>query len=147
MFIFDSVNKLTNENERIIGKSVIEICGSVLEYYNGTKPDNIDYTVLFSDKNGNKLCEISEDSLKYAIHGADYDSFIQAYETMLKEDAANFMSVIHSNIDIIQFNNPVRVGEAYFDSEYNEEDDEEEDEDEDEDEDEEDEKEEINYNK
>ena len=63
MYLFDSVNKLTNEKEIINGKSLIEICGLMLEYYNGTKPDDKEYTVTFFDKSGKKMYEMYENSL------------------------------------------------------------------------------------
>jgi len=126
MYLFDSVNKLTNEKEIINGKSLIEICGSMLEYYNGTKPDDKEYTVVFFDKSGKKMYEMYENSLKYAIHGEIIES-INTTDSMTKTEASKFMSMIHSDVDIVEFSNPVRAGEAYWDEEYEEDDEDEKD--------------------
>jgi hypothetical protein len=121
MYLFDTVNRLTNDKEIISGKSLIEICGSILEYYNGIKPDNKDHTVIFFDKSGKKIYEMYENSLKYAIHGEISES-TNKIDSMMKTEASKFMTMIHSEIDIIEFSNQVRKGEAYWDDEYEEED-------------------------
>ena len=126
MYIFDSVNKLTNEKEIINGKSLIEICGYMLEYYNGTKPDNKEYTVIFFDKSGKEMYKMYENSLKYAIHGEINES-TNTIDSMTKTEASKFMSMIHSDVDIIEFSNPVRSGDAYWDEEYVEDDEDEKD--------------------
>jgi hypothetical protein len=121
MYVFESLNKLTNEKEFINGKSIIEICVSILGYYNGSKPEKKDFTVIFIDKKGKKMYEMYENSLKYAIFGEITES-IDTIDSMIKNEAEKFMSMVHSEIDIIEFTNPVRAGEAYWDDEYDVED-------------------------
>ena len=122
MFVFEAKNHITQETDSITGKSVIEICGEILNYFNGKQCVEGDYTVIFIDKNGKTLLEILESSLKYAVFGInDGDSLIESKESIIKNEAGKFMSMIHSDIDIIEFTNPIRCGEVYWDADYFEE--------------------------
>jgi hypothetical protein len=46
MYVFEARNHITQETDLITGKSVIEICGLVLNYFNGKEEIGDNYTVL-----------------------------------------------------------------------------------------------------
>ncbi len=117
MYVFESRNHITQETDSITGKSVIEICGLVLNYFNGKEEIGDNYTVLFIDNKGNQVLQILEESIRYAIFGSS-DNEISSKDSIIKNEAEKFMTIIHSGIDIIDFSNPVRYGEAYWDAEY-----------------------------
>jgi hypothetical protein len=120
MFVYETINKLDEKHEIITAKTLIELCGSVLEYYNGAKDDKeLDYTVTFMNSEGEIVLEITEKLLRFALHGANGESIISE----MSDASSEFWSMKHNEIEIIAFNNPCRFGEAAWDSEYVEDDD------------------------
>jgi hypothetical protein len=120
MFVYETINKLDDKHEIITGKTLIELCGSVLEYYNGALNNKqLDYTVTFMDSEGEIVLEITEKLLHFALHGANGEPITSD----MSEASSNFWSMKHNEIEIIEFNNPCRFGEATWDSEYIEDDD------------------------
>jgi hypothetical protein len=117
MYVFETKNHVTQEIDSITGKSVIEICGLILNYSNGKEEVGDNYTVLFIDNKGNNVLQILEESIRYAIFGSTNNE-VSPKDSILKNEAEKFMTIIHSGIDIIEFSNPVRYGEAYWDAEY-----------------------------
>ena len=116
MYVFESKNHRTLETDSIIGKSIIEICGSILNYTNGKEDNsNNDYTVSFIDKNGKVILEVLEDSINYSIFDILED---KSKEFIIKNEAIKFMEIIHTEVEIIEFTNPIRSGEVYWDVEY-----------------------------
>jgi hypothetical protein len=120
MFVYETINKLDDKHEIITGKTLIEICGSVLEYYNGALDNKqLDYTVAFMNSEGEIVLEIAEKNIRFALHGANGGSITPE----LADASSEFWSMKHNEIEIIAFNNPCRFGEATWDSEYIEDDD------------------------
>ena len=120
MFVYETINKLDDKHEIITGKTLIEICESVLEYYNGALDNkNVDYTVTFMNSEGEIVLEITEKLLRFALHGANGESTTR----YMADASSDFWGMKHNEIEIIAFNNPCRFGEAAWDSEYTEDDD------------------------
>ena len=120
MFVYETINKLDDKHEIITGKTLIELCGSVLEYYNGALDNKkMDYTVTFMNSEGEIVLEITEKLLRFALHGANGEHIISE----MSDASSDFWNMKHNEIEIIAFNNPCRFGEASWDSEYVEDDD------------------------
>ena len=120
MFVYETINKLDDKHEIITGKTLVEICGNILEYYNGALDNKeLDYTVTFMNSEGEIVLEITEKHIRFALHGANGEPIISE----MTDTSSNFWSMKHNEIEIIAFNNPCRFGEATWDSEYVEDDD------------------------
>ena len=134
MYIFESKNHITHNIDSITAKSVIELSSIVLNYHNGKKEDDKEYFVIFFNKSGEIILEITEESLKYIIFNEE-----KSVSDKVKDEIEKFISLNYDDVENIEFTNPIRKGDAYWDIDYTEEDDELEGEEEDEeDEDEED---------
>jgi len=127
MFVYETINKLDEKHEIITAKTLIELCGSVLEYYNGAKDDKeLDYTVTFMNSEGEIVIEITEKNLRFALHGANENEKVT---DEMSDASSEFWNMKPNGIEIIAFNNPCRFGEATWDNEYTEDNDEESDDD------------------
>ena len=120
MFVYKSTNYETMEKDSITGNNVIEFCIKVLNYDNQQIIDqyddnNLNYNVKFIDIEGNIICEISEDGLKYAIEGD-----IQTESEQMKEESQIFWEMNQSKVNSIEFNNPIHAGDGIWDVEYDE---------------------------
>jgi hypothetical protein len=118
MFVYESTNYKTLEKDSITGKNVIEFCASMLNYNNLKDiddTDDIEYTVKFVDKDGNIMCEISEDGLTFALNGETDNE-----TDKLKEESQKFWELSHTKVYTIEFNNPCRLGDGIWDEEYEE---------------------------
>jgi len=126
MYVYDIYNPNTSETNLITGSSVIELCANVLNYkIDCIENDDIEYTVKFSDSNNKLISEVSENGLHFAITGQTLNN--SEMTENIKNDSEKFWNMIHSNVKLIEFTNPIRFGDAEWDEDY-EEDSEEEDE-------------------
>jgi hypothetical protein len=126
MYVYDIYNPNTSETNLITGSSVIELCANVLNYkIDCIENDDIEYTVKFSDSNHKLISEVSENGLHFAITGQTLNN--SEMTENIKNDSEKFWNMIHSNVKLIEFTNPIRFGDAEWDEDY-EEDSEEEDE-------------------
>jgi hypothetical protein len=115
MFIYKSTNYQTLEKDSITGKNVIEFCVEVINYNNQKNIDEINnnYTIKFIDKNGNIICEISEDGFLFAIEGESDKA-----SDSIKDESQKFWEMNQSNVNSIEFNNPIHSGDGIWDEEY-----------------------------
>ena len=126
MYVYDIYNPNTSETNLITGSSVIELCANVLNYkIDCIENDDVEYTVKFSDSNNKLISEVSENGLHFAITGQTLNN--SEMTENIKNDSEKFWNMIHSNVKLIEFTNPIRFGDAEWDEDY-EEDSEEEDE-------------------
>jgi len=117
MFVYDTYNPTKEITEKITGSNVIEVCASILNYNNMIEDNtNTEYTVTFNDNDGNTIIEISEAGLYFAITG-NSNNGEDITETM-KNDSQKFWEITHSNVKYINFANPVRMGDAEWDDNY-----------------------------
>jgi hypothetical protein len=119
MFVYDIYNPNTSETNLITGSSVIELCANVLNYKIDCIEDNGgEYIVKFYDSNHNLIIEVTENGLYFAITG---QTLINSEITeTIKNDSEKFWNIIHSNIKLIEFTNPIRFGDAEWDEDYKE---------------------------
>ena len=114
MFIYKSTNYQTLEKDSITGKNVIEFCAEVINYNNQKNVEEIkNYTVKFLDKEGNILCEISEDGFLFAIEGESNDA-----SDSIKDESQKFWEMTQSKVNSIEFNNPIHSGDGILDEDY-----------------------------
>ena len=119
MFVYETYNPTKETTETIIGRNVIEVCASILNYNNKIEDstDN-EYTVTFNDNDGNTIIEISESGLYFAITGNSNKG--ENITEAMKNDSQKFWEITHSNVKFISFTNPVRMGDAEWDENYEE---------------------------
>jgi hypothetical protein len=135
MFVYQTYNPVTEETNSITGKNVIESCASALNYDNSIEDKSgNEYTVKFYDTNSKIIIELSEAGLYYAITGNSIKENEENVSDEIKEESQKFWEMTHAKVKMIEFLNPVRMGEVVWDEEYNEFDDEEDDEEENEEE-------------
>jgi hypothetical protein len=122
MYVYETYNPTKDETDTITAPNVIELCANILDYNNGIDDNtNDEYIVTFNDCDGNTIIEISEDGLYFAITGnARNNSDIT---DSMKNDSQKFWEITHSNVKYINFTNPVRMGEAEWDENYEKSDD------------------------
>jgi len=115
MFVFKTTNYQTLEKDSITGKNVIEFCVEVINYNNQKNVDEInnDYTIKFIDKNGNIICEISENGFLFAIEGESDEA-----SDSIKDESQKFWEMNQSNVNSIEFNNPIHSGDGIWDEDY-----------------------------
>lgn len=140
MFVLKSTNFQTLETDSITGKNIIEFCVEVINYNNQKNIEEINdnYTLKFLDKEGNIICEISEDGFLYAIEGESEET-----SDSIKDESQKFWEMTQSNVNSIEFNNPIHSGDGIWDEDYQDDSD---DSDNSEDEEEDDEEENVNVN-
>ena len=126
MFVYDIYNPNTSETNLITGSSVIELCANVLNYkIDCIEDDGGEYIVKFYDSNHKLIIEVTENGLYFAITG---QTLINSEMTeTIKNDSEKFWNIIHSNVKLIEFTNPIRFGDAEWDEDYEEDSDDEED--------------------
>jgi hypothetical protein len=115
MFVFKTINYQTLETDSITGKNVIEFCVEVINYNNQKNVEEIkNYTLKFLDKEGNIICEISEDGFLYAIEGESDDA-----SDSIKDESQKFWEMTQSKVNSIEFNNPIHSGDGIWDEDHN----------------------------
>jgi hypothetical protein len=115
MFVFKTINYQTLETDSITGKNVIEFCVEVINYNNQKNVEEIkNYTLKFLDKEGNIICEISEDGFLYAIEGELDDA-----SDSIKDESQKFWEMTQSKVNSIEFNNPIHSGDGIWDEDHN----------------------------
>jgi hypothetical protein len=123
MFVYETYNPTKEITETITGNTVIEVCASILNYNNKIEDSSDDeYTVTFNDNDGNTIIEISESGLYFAITGNSKNS--EDITELMKDDSQKFWEMTHSLVKFISFTNPVRMGDAEWDENYEESEDE-----------------------
>lgn len=122
MYVYETYNPTKDETDTITAPNVIELCANILDYNNNIDDNtNNEYIVTFNDGEGNTIIEISEDGLYFAITGnARNNSDIT---DSMKNDSQKFWEITHSTVKYINFTNPVRMGEAEWDENYEKSDD------------------------
>lgn len=119
MFIYETYNPIKEKTDSITAINVIELCASILDYNNNIEDNSDDeYTVTFNDNDGNTIIEISEDGLYFAITGNVKNN--GDITESLKNDSQKFWEITHSLVKHINFTNPVRMGDAEWDDDYEE---------------------------
>jgi hypothetical protein len=115
MFVFKTTNYQTLEKDSITGNNVIEFCVEVINYNNQKNVDEINnnYTIKFIDKNGNIICEISEIGFLFAIEGESDEA-----SDSIKDESQKFWEMNQSNVNSIEFNNPIHNGDGIWDEDY-----------------------------
>ena len=115
MFVFKTTNYQTLEKDSITGNNVIEFCVEVINYNNQKNVDEINnnYTIKFIDKNGNIICEISENGFLFAIEGESDEA-----TDSIKDESQKFWEMNQSNVNSIEFNNPIHNGDGIWDEDY-----------------------------
>ena len=117
MFIYENTNVLTEERYKITAPNLLEILGQVLEYYNGVTPNDKDYLVIMLDKNYKTVLEVSEAGIWYALSG-EVNGYVSDDKLQtIKDECGKFWHTKHSDIEVIEFYNPVRKGNAVWNEE------------------------------
>jgi hypothetical protein len=125
MYVYDIYDPNTSEINSITGSSVIELCANVLNYkIDCIKNDDDEYTVKFYNSNKKLIIEVTENGLYFAITGQTLNN--SELTENIKNDSEKFWNIIHSNVKLIEFTNPIRFGDAEWDEDYEEDSDDEE---------------------
>ena len=110
MYVYKTYNPIKDETDTITAPDVIELCANILDYNNNIDHyTNKEYIVIFNDGDGNTIIEITEDGLYLALAGKNSSEITD----LIKND----------NVKYINFTNPVRMGEAEWDENYEKSDD------------------------
>lgn len=120
MFVFETYDPVKNKTNFITGKNVIELCTTILNYKNKDieESSDTDHTVIFSDVDRNVIIEISESGLHFALTGSSNSELNNNITDEMKNDSEKFWEITHANVKLIEFTNPVRMGEADWNENY-----------------------------